>query len=580
MVVPSGDCRDAGRISKGNGMTRRTPIHPQVERMQDALAGGRCDRREFLRTVTLLGVGSAAAYVMAGRILGEHLVDPALAQGGTPARGGTLRCSMPVQEMTDPALFDWTEKSNVARHIVEYLTITGPDNITRPMLAESWEASDDLKTWTLRLRQGVKWHNGDDFDVEDVIFNFERWLDPATGSSNQGLFLGLTEETEIDGKPGRRMREGAIERVDDHTVRLHFGSAILSVPENLYNYPAAIVHRSFAETGADLSQNPLGTGPYTLAEFEVGSRAVLRRVPDFAYWGGEVYLDEIHYYDHGPASAAQLAAFASGQVDMIYEFDIASLGMAESISNSVIYEVQTSITSCVRMRVDQEPFTDRRVRQAILACVDAALYPELVYRGRALVGEHHHVAPIHPEYFELPKLTPDLERARELLKDAGHADGLDLAVDCGNTNGPWQQQVCEILKEQLAPADIRLTINLMPPNQYWEIWNSTPFGITGWTHRPLGTMTLSLGYRSGVPWNETGYANPEFDAALDEAEAILDPSERRVAMEKVERILQEDAVMVQPLWQPKFFIAAAKVRNLTAHPAQNHQFNQVWIEQA
>ena len=90
----------------------------------------------------------------------------------------------------------------------------------------------------------------------------------------------------------------------------------------------------------------------------------------------------------------------------------------------------------------------------------------------------------------------------------------------------------------------------MPASQYWEIWDKTPFGITGWLHRPLGTMNLALGYRSGVPWNETNYSNPEFDEALALAQAEIDPARRRLLMERVERILQGDAVMVQPVWVP------------------------------
>lgn len=569
-------------------MTGSRAMHPLVALMRRRLGEGACRRREFLRTVTLLGVGSGAAYAMAGSILGERMVDPAQAEpSGRPVKGGTLRCSMSVQEMTDPALFDWTEKSNVARQIVEYLTMTGPDNVTRPHLAESWDVSDDLRVWTLHLRRDVTWHNGDAFDVEDVLFNFRRWLDPKTGSSNQGLFIGLTEEYETgesdaDGKPamGRRMREGALERVDDYTLRLHFSQPVLSVPENLYSYPCAIVHRSFEETGADLSKNPLGTGAFTLVEFEVGRKAVLRRVPDIAYWGPEVHLDEIVYVDHGPASAAQLAAFASDQVDMTYDLDVSSLPMAESLPEGVIHETVTAQTACVRMRVDAEPFSDARVRRAIQACVDEEAYPRLIYRGRAAIGEHHHVAPIHPEYFALPRLARDPEKARALLAEAGHGDGLQLSVDCGNTNGPWQQQALEILKEQLAPAGIELVINMMPPEQYWEIWNKTPFGITSWAHRPLGTMTLSLGYRSGVAWNETGYANPAFDAALDEAEALVDPKERARVMEKVERILQEDAVIVQPIWLTKFFMASPRIKGLAAHPMQHHEFHGVWIDEA
>jgi peptide/nickel transport system substrate-binding protein len=565
-------------------MTGKSRIHPLVGLAQEQLATGRTDRRDFLRTVTLLGVGAGTAYAMAGAILGERLVAPARAQTATPTKGGILRVSMAVQEMRDPALFDWTEKSNQARHIVEYLTYTGPDNVTRPYLAESWEASDDLTVWTFRLRQNVNWHNGDRFNADDVIFNLERWLDPATGSSNIGLFEALTEAN----GDSRRQREGAIERVDDFTVRLRFSRPQLAVPENFFNYPTAILHREFTAMGGDLSRNPIGTGPYTLAEFAVGERCVLRRTEQ-PYWGealddpfigGPIYLDEIHYYDHGAASAAQLAAMASGQVDMIYEFDIASYGLAERIPGTRIFEATTAQTSCVRMQVDQPPFDDLRVRRAIQLCCDAPRYAELVYQGRGEVGEHHHVAPIHPEYFALPALTPDVAEAKRLLAEAGHPNGLELSCDCGNTNGPWQQQVLEILREQLAPAGIRLNINLMPAEQYWDIWDKTPFGITAWTHRPLGTMVLTLGYRSGVPWNETNYANPEFDAALDEAEALVDVEARTAAMEKVQRILQEDAVMVQPLWQPKFFVAADKVRDMNAHPTQYHLFHRVWIDQA
>ena len=179
-------------------------IHPAIDELKADLAKGKITRREFLRTTTLLGLSATAAYGLASKILGKDVlpdfVSSAMAAG--QKKGGVLKFGMVVQEMADPATYSWTQKSVVARHIIEYLVETGPDNITRPNLATSWEASDDLKTWTFHLRKGVKWSNGDAFNADDVVFNFTRWLDPKTGSSNLGLFDAMLKETGEKDKKG------------------------------------------------------------------------------------------------------------------------------------------------------------------------------------------------------------------------------------------------------------------------------------------------------------------------------------------------------------------------------------------
>jgi len=556
--------------------SRDRKVHPYIPKLAEQLEARQVDRREFLRTATLLGVSSAAAYGMAGRILGENLVDPALAQSGTPKQGGIFRVAMQVQKMDDPATYAWTQMSNQTRHTVEYLAITGPDNVTRPMLAESWEASDDLKTWTLHLRQGVLWHNGDPFTSEDVVFNFERWLDPNLGSSNVGLSTFASMVEDKDGV--KTMIPGAIEAVDDHTVRLNLSKPVLSVPEDCYNYPTAIVHRSFKPP---LSDNMIGTGPYTMTELVVGERCILKRIDkttdgqDFKYWGGDVYLDEIHYYNFDADN--QLTAFASGDVDSVYDFGIEQFALAEALDGEIV-AATTAQTLCCRMHVNKPPFDDHKVRQAIIKATDNTAYNELIFEGRGAIAENFHVAQIHPEYFQLPPLERDVEAAKKLLAEAGHADGIDITIDVGNTDGPWHQTAAEIWRDQLKDAGINLNINVIPASKYWEIWTETPLGATAWTHRPLGTMVLSLGYRTGVPWNETGYASPEFDAALDDAEATLDVPARTAKMEKVETILQDAAVMVQPVWRPVFTIIGHNIQDYKAHPTQYHQFNKVWID--
>ena len=562
-------------------------LHPKAKEALDLMERGRLSRRGFIRVAALVGVSAGAAYAMAG------LPSPAYAQSMTPfpdddpnaKAGGKLRVAMQIQKMEDPATYSWVEMSNQTRHTLEHLAMTSPDNVTRPMLAESWEASDDLKTWTFNIRKGVMWHNGEELVADHIKFNVERWTDPNLGSSNVGLssISALVEEVDSgekndDGtaKMVKKLRAGAIEVLDSHKIRFNLAKAVLSFPEDMYNYPTAILHPSFT---APFSTNPIGTGPFTLGELIVGDRCILNRIAkttdgkDFTYWGGKTYLDEIHYYNFDEDN--MLTAFASGDVDTIYEFSIEQMELAKALDGDIV-AARTAQTLTCRFRVTEEPFTDKRVRQALVKSIDNAAIKALIYPEGGDVAENHHVAPIHPEYFALPPLQRDVEGAKALLAEAGK-EGLEVTIDVGNTDGPWHQTVCEVMRDQMKDAGIKLNINVMPASKYWEIWDKTAFGATAWTHRPLGTMVLSLGYRSGVPWNETAYANPEWDAALDKAESLLDVEERRAAMEVVEKILQDDAVMIQPLFRPVYTIVSKSVHGYPAHPTQYHQYNKVWV---
>jgi peptide/nickel transport system substrate-binding protein len=540
--------------------------HVLIPTLKRQLVDRQIDRREFLRYATLLGLAVPAADAFVRKVTGQSLVTPAAAQN--LPRGGVLRLGMRCQDLKSPHTYSWVESSNSARQVLDYLTITGPDNVTRPGLVEKWEASPDLKTWTLRLRRSVKWHNGRPFTADDVVWNLKHALDPKTGSSMVGLVKGfLLEEFETGDKDDkgnvkkstRLWDASAIQKVDTHTVRLTGKTPQLAVPEQLFHYPMLIVDPT---DNGEFKVGSNGTGAFTLVESEVGRRQVLKARKD--YWGGGPNLDEIQFIDLGDDPAAAVSALASKQVDGLYAADITQLDALQKLSHAQMYQVPTAYTATARVQ-PVKPFDDKRVRQALRYAIDSNTILQIAHKGLGQPGEHHHVSPVHPEYAKLPPFQRDVAKAKKLLADAGYPGGIDTEIVCRPQPG-WELLAVQAMVEQWKEAGIRVKINVMPSTQFWEVWTKVPFGFTTWAHRPLGVMSLALAYRTGVPWNESKYSNPEFDRLLTMAEGTIDVAARREVMTQLERILQDDGPIVQPVWRAIFTFMDKRVQGFKVHP--------------
>ena len=542
--------------------------HPYVPKLKQNFAERKIDRREFLRTSTLLGVSALAAYEFAGRIEGRSLL-PNAAAGDMP-KGGHLRMAWRVPELDSPHTFAWGG-SEFTRSTCEHLTRTDPDNITHPWLLDRWEASDDLKTWHLHLRKGVKWRNGRAFVADDVVWNLQHVLDPDTGSSVLGLMKGYLMNEE-----GTALWDAnAIEKVDDHTVRLNCRNPQLAVPEHLFHYPLHILD---PEEGGVFGVGSNGTGAFEVVEAAIGEKVIIKNTNPH-YWGKPVHLDSMEFLDLGDDAGAQVNALISGQVLGVGELDYEQIALVENVPHLKLYSRQTARTGVVRMRVTEEPFTDPRIRKAMRLATDCGKTLELAIQGRGIKAEHHHVGPMHPEYAELPEMTRDPAAARALLAEAGHPDGIEVTIDC-KPDPTWEIAAVQAMVEQWKEAGINAKINSMPSASYWDIWDKTAFGFTGWTHRPLGVMVLALAYRSGVPWNETAYNSPEFDALLTKAEGILDVDARREVMAEIQKHMQEDGPIAQPLWRKSFTAFNKRVKGLELHPTLYYFADLLAIEPA
>ena len=551
--------------------------HPAIPEAYDQLKQGRITRREFLQFSTLLGLSASVAYMAAGCAAppAETAVAPAVTQAPAATvaaaikRGGTFTRAMELQKIDHPARFSWVQQANVVRHVAEYLTEIGPDNITRPMLLESWKTSEDLKTWDLLLRKGVKFNNGDEFNADDVIFNFGQWLNPDIGSSIVSLMNYLTGPQDV-------------EKVDDYTIRMHLTEGNIGVPEHLFHYPANIVHRNFE---GDFIKQPIGTGPFTLEEYTEAERARLKRRTD--YWkNGEdgqplPYLDEITYVSM--AKDASVAAMQSGQVDTMYQPRASDWQALKDMPNMQVLTAPTAVTTVMRTRVDLDPWKDPRVRNALKMVQDREKMLRLSYYGQGDQALDAHVAPVHPEYCEKPIPKYDPEGAKKLLAEAGYPDGLKVTL--ATKNDLEEPDLAQALKELAAPGGFDITLDITDPAGYWDRWTEVDLGMTSWTHRPLGTMVLRLGYtgdETGKPveWNESRWVDDEFQKLLVQAEATLDVEARRQLMCQIEDIMQERGPIMIAYWKKVWNIVPKEFKNIAAHPTEYDLLNEVWKDQA
>jgi peptide/nickel transport system substrate-binding protein len=471
------------------------------------------NRRQFLTRCAAVGIVGAASPWLA----------PTLAHGAEPKSGGVARFGLAgaaTGDSLDPGTFidyymyaaSWAIRNN--------LTEIAPSNDVIPELAESWDASADLKTWVFRLRQGVEFHNGKSLTSDDVVASLNHHLAKDSKSSGKAI-LSSVNEISADGK---------------YAVVFHLKTANADLPDILADTRLPIMP---ADPGgrADVLGN--GTGGYILQTFEPGVRMSVKRNPN--YWkAGRAHFDAVEILAINDATARS-SALRSGSIDVMHRAETKTASLLANTPGLRVIELPSRRFFSAAMIVNQPPFDNADLRLAVKFAVDRQALVNATLNGHGVAGNDQPIGPGY-KYFaaDIPQRNYDPDKAKFYLKKAGH-ESLQVTLHTSPIVFDGAIDAAALMKEQARAAGIDIALQQDPADGYWaNVWKKVPFCLSWYSGRPTEGQQFSYAYTSGANSNESFWHSDQFDHLLAEALGTIDESRRRALYHELEMIVRDD----------------------------------------
>jgi peptide/nickel transport system substrate-binding protein len=502
--------------------------------------------RIFLTTVfgVALSVGAASAQK----------------QGGSITVG--LELDIPGFDPLKVGVFD-TSAETAAAAIFDTLTTLDDKGEAAPKLALSWTHSDDFKTWTFKLRPGVKFHDGTPFNAEAVKENFDRQKDPAN-KCRCAFYISGTHDVQAPDELT------VVYNLNDPSVNL---PAILTLQSsnNVIQSPTA-----WKTKGDDYNRNPVGTGPYILKSWTAGDRMVLERNPD--YWNkGHPHLDRI-VLKPLPDAQSRFASLQSGEADIVWddEADADNIQKAQKDPKLTVHAYAGSGAAVNAINTKDAPLDDVRVRQALVMAIDRKKWSEAVTNGLARPATNPYGDGSWVKCKDDGALPYDVEKAKALIKDYGKPVEFKMIVTAtprGRANGQVLQQFWKKIGAQMEIEQIDQAS--FPPRAFMR-----QFQIIGWRIVDLADPDPQMyaNFHTGSPVALANYSNPELDHLLEHARTTADVASRTEDYCAISRLINKEAIWFWSFQNTYYAVSSAKLKGLPKMYGGVIDVSDAWVE--
>ena len=491
-----------------------------INKLKHAFEQGRISRRDFLGQAAALGItASMATSLMGGTAL------------SAPKKGGRFRLGLghgSTTDSLDPATFENLYTQVVGSALRNNLMEVNTDGKLVGDLVERYDVSDDARVWTFHLRKGVQFHNGKTMEAEDVIASINHHRGKESKSAAKKLLEPITE-LKADGK---------------NAVNIALSAGNADWPFIMSDYHVAIMP---SKDGKIDWKSGVGTGAYSLINYEPGVRATLKRNPNY-FKSGYGHFDEAEMITIADV-AARTNALSTGEIDAMDKVDLKTAHLLKRRKGIKIVETSGTQHYTFAMRTDTPPFDNNDVRLALKFAIDREAILKTILRGHGVLGNDHPIGRSNTYHADdLPQRTYDPDKAKFHLKKAGQ-EGLKVDLSAADSAFAGAVDAAVLYKEHAAKAGINIKVVREPNDGYWSnVWMKKPWCAVYWGGRPTEDWMFSTAYSADAAWNDSFWKHDRFNKLLLEGRSELDGKKRRAIYVEMQTIVSNEGGVLIPMF--------------------------------